>query len=563
MSSIATEEVARRGLPPILRVFALRAALAVPLVALGDYLSRVEAGTSLLLFILGVALAAALTNGWRFAPRTIALAGVALALGGLPLIEHAGILPLAFAAAGLAIFALLLTGQGSPGWTRKPFDALLLWLSGPRRLFWDALVVLEALAGTGWGRSIFGTKQLLGWVVPLGLLGVFALLFADANPLVLRGLVALDPGTWLPAISFRMVMTWTILLLLVWPFLHVRLMPGAWEKAATMFSSGGATPPRTRGLQGPDAPVGYSVVPAIQEAPPVPLRDLLLGREAIARSLVLFNLLFAVQTGLDAIYLWGGASLPEGTTYASYAHRGAYPLIATALLAAGFVLAAMRPGGPAESSPFLRGLVYLFVAQNVGLVLSSILRLDLYVSVYSLSYWRVAAFIWMGLVALGLVLIAMRIALRQSNRWLVSANAIAATATLYACCFVNFAALIANYNVAHQPEAARRLDVEYLVSLGPDAIPAIDRLIPTVSASAPGPQYYAPTGTRREWLIRRREILASHHASEMSDWRRWTLRGWRLSAYLAVHPTPRPDVAPASPPDVPAPAPVEPAPSPR
>ena len=61
------------------------------------------------------------------------------------------------------------------------------------------------------------------------------------------------------------------------------------------------------------------------------------------RSLVLFNLLFAVQTVMDVHYLWRGAALPDGMTYATYAHRGAYPLIVTALLAAGFVLVAMRP----------------------------------------------------------------------------------------------------------------------------------------------------------------------------------------------------------------------------
>ena len=74
------------------------------------------------------------------------------------------------------------------------------------------------------------------------------------------------------------------------------------------------------------------------------------GFTTILRSLILFNLLFAVQTALDVIYLWGNAKLPDDITYASYAHRGAYPLILTALLAAGFVLAAMRPGGPAEKS---------------------------------------------------------------------------------------------------------------------------------------------------------------------------------------------------------------------
>ena len=58
----------------------------------------------------------------------------------------------------------------------------------------------------------------------------------------------------------------------------------------------------------------------------------------MTRSLILFNALFAVQTVLDLIYLWGGASLPDGMSHAEYAHRGAYPLVATALLAAAFVL---------------------------------------------------------------------------------------------------------------------------------------------------------------------------------------------------------------------------------
>ena len=172
------------------------------------------------------------------------------------------------------------------------------------------------------------------------------------------------------------------------------------------------------------------------------------GTATILRSLILFNLLFAVQTVLDVIYLWGNAALPADITYAAYAHRGAYPLIVTALLAAGFVLIAMKPGGPAERSPVIRPLVYLWVAQNVMLVISSILRLDLYVQIYLLTYWRIAAFVWMLLVAIGLVLIVARIALRRSDEWLIRANLITLISTLYICSLVNFAAIIADYNVS-------------------------------------------------------------------------------------------------------------------
>ena len=248
------------------------------------------------------------------------------------------------------------------------------------------------------------------------------------------------------------------------------------------------------------------------------------GPAAILRSLLLFNLLFAVQTVLDLVYLWGGVALPDGMTYATYAHRGAYPLIVTALLAAGFVLVAIKPGGDEERRPVLRALVFLWIAQNVMLVVSSILRLDLYVQVYSLTYWRLAAFVWMLLVATGLVLIVARIAFNRSNRWLVRSNLAALALTCYVCAFINFRSVIANYNVDHCYEmsgAGQGLDFSYLASLGPQALPAIDRYMSRRSTIF---------GVRM--LTMRRDMLVKEHHDELDSWRAWSFRGWRLQRYL-------------------------------
>ena len=182
--------------------------------------------------------------------------------------------------------------------------------------------------------------------------------------------------------------------------------------------------------------------------------------------------------------------------------------VAAALLAAGFVLAAMKPGGPAEQSAIIRPLVYLWVAQNVLLVASSILRLDLYVEIYLLTWWRVAAFIWMLLVAFGLLLIVARIALNRSNGWLIRANLITLTATLYVCSLVNFAALIADYNVSHSREAAGKgvgIDLNYLFHLGPQALPAIDRAI-ALRGYDPGPCF--PSWLSCRTAAKRHEFLA-------------------------------------------------------
>jgi hypothetical protein len=177
---------------------------------------------------------------------------------------------------------------------------------------------------------------------------------------------------------------------------------------------------------------------------------------------------------------------------------------------------AARPGR-------IRPLVYLFVTQNILLVASSILRLDLYVQIYLLTYWRVAAFLWMLLVALGLVLILARIALERPNSWLIRANLIALTAVLYACSLTNFAAIIADYNVSHSREAAGKgvtIDMTYLFQLGPQALPAIDKAL---RLRAPDPL-----------LLTRRDRLADEQARRMTSWRAWGFRSWRLQRYMTI-----------------------------
>jgi len=169
----------------------------------------------------------------------------------------------------------------------------------------------------------------------------------------------------------------------------------------------------------------------------------------------------------------------------------------------------------------IRPLVYLWVGQNVMLVLSAILRLKLYVGIYLLTYWRITAAIWMGLVAVGLVLIVARIALDRSHRWLIRMNLLALLATVYVCSLINFDAIIANYNVAHSREAGGAgvaLDGVYLASLGPQVIPALARL-----GSNP-------------YVAARLDPLLEQQARDMASWRSWSFRGWRLQHYLDTHP---------------------------
>ena len=254
-------------------------------------------------------------------------------------------------------------------------------------------------------------------------------------------------------------------------------------------------------------------------------QSLFVSHAASLRSLSLFNALFAMQTLLDIIYLWGGVELPDGLSHAEYAHRGAYPLIVTALLAAAFVLITMRRGGPGEKNTLIRSLVYAWIAQNVLLCLSAILRLDLYVQVYSLTLLRAAAGIWMGLVAIGLVLILLRIMLRQSNEWLIAMNLAALAGVVYFSAIIDISAFIARFNVAHSLEVGHEgmpLDIDYFSSLGPSAIPALDRFVSTLPLDA--------RETQRARSVR--QSLVSDFQHDSNDWRSWNWRASRIEEYL-------------------------------
>jgi len=350
------------------------------------------------------------------------------------------------------------------------------------------------------------SDALIVWIVPVTLGSLFLLLFTGANPFIEEWMKLLDPNRLVKHIDLARCMFWLLILALIWPFIFLRIRD---RKARSQQSRA------SRGER------GSSLSPA------------LLGNAAVLRSLIVFNALFAVQTILDGLYLWGGVALPYGMSYASYAHRGAYPLIVTALLAAGFVIVALRPGSDTERSPPIRALVYLWIAQNVWLVTSSILRLDLYVAVYSLTYWRVAAFVWMVLVAVGLVLILTRIVRGHSTAWLIGANVVSLALALYVCASANLASVIAHYNVRHSFEPtgqAAKLDVQYLFDLGAQAIPAVDELLARPRS--------APTAYNINGLSYWRETLASQHRTNMRDWRAWSYWDWELTRYLERSPAP-------------------------
>ena len=500
--------------------FPARIGIAVALVAASDFLLYGQpAALSLLVFaaLIGAAVLAihpqAFNDRWLLPKLALLIAGLA------PLAENVSMLSVCIALVCLSAFALLTAGRLGLGRFDAGFsDAalpragglLLVFLAiAPFRLIRDFFRWRRTARRLGKRRVPFAAIAV--WIMPLFLAAVFLVLFGEANPVIEYWLSLIDLLALLDLIQVFRIIFWIFVLVIVWAFLRPRLPAFLRRKPRPMILPLAGQPQRE---------------PTPQDIAAKNLEAVLFGRPAILRSLIVFNLMFAVQTVLDAAYLWGGVALPDGMSYASYAHRGAYPLIVTALIAAGFVLAALRPGSATSGDMLIRRLVYLWVAQNIALVISSILRLDLYIGIYALTYWRIAAFVWMGLVAAGLALIVARIALGKSNKWLLTANLLTLSATLYACCYVNFAGLIANYNVDHSLEMSGQgvsLDVWYLRDLGPAAFPAIDRYLAGRDAVLD-----PALSELFSWRTMTEDWFRQYH----ENWRAWSFREWRLMQYL-------------------------------
>lgn len=444
----------------------IKLAVLVLLIALGDaFVWQVIPGLSLAVFCAALVLAG-LALAWPGLSRqraSIALGMLLLSI--LPLVELVQPLSVILAACGVTATLVFIAGLNPESLLRAGFR---LWPLGVAQTVGDAGEAIGVIqAGTGPGQL---RKLAMAWLLPLGVGFLFLMLLSAANPVL---------DQWLWRVTFLPMRDLNAERFFFWLF----LIPLCWTALSLS--------PLSKHLPQPLLSIPRKIGPR---------REGLLNPASVTRALVVFNLVFAVQTLLDIVYLYGGAELPYHVTYAEYAHRGAYPLLVTALLAGAFTLGARRWIGDA---PLLRAGLMLFVAQNLALTVGSAVRLDMYVDAYGLTRLRVSAAVWMGLVALGLLLTLWSIWQDRGNRWLLLRCGALGVATLWGMCFVNVDWLIANHNLRSLPHY--KTD-HYVCRLSEAAKPAIVKY--NAACRSGGPRVSVP-GDWREWGFRNARTRSS------------------------------------------------------
>jgi len=252
------------------------------------------------------------------------------------------------------------------------------------------------------------------------------------------------------------------------------------------------------------------------------LPELIPARAALFSSgmvLLVLNFLFLVANVADVLFLWSGKALPTGVTLSGFVHNGTNALTWTVVLSALVLTGIFQQALPVAQRRELKGLALFWIAQNLFLLLSVAMRLKLYIEAFDMTVLRLSVIIFLVVVALGYTLLTIKIVQDRSLSWLIGGCILAVMATFYVTQFLDLAGWSANYNVARwEKDRSRKLDANYLATLGPDAWPGLQKA------------YGLAPGDHDIWeawdTARKGQDYAEKTGLEWRHWREFSLRAY-------------------------------------
>jgi hypothetical protein len=346
---------------------------------------------------------------------------------------------------------------------------------------------------------------LRGLVIVTPLLLVFAGLFAAADAVFATGLDRLL--TFDLDLDLEVAAERTVVILLV-----------AWVVAGLLIVAAGEWSSLIDARDDPRRePAGARSLGAAAATPAARLR---LGEIEASVVLLAIDALFAVFVALQVAYLFGGRDTlaATGVTYADYARRGFFELLAVAALA-GSVVAGLEATVARRSRVYLASAFGL-VALTLVIVASSFLRLRLYQDAYGwteLRFWVLLSIGWVACSLLGMAILLRR----DRSARIAHVLAVLGVVTVGVANILGPQSFVADRNLERALDPSRippggrtGLDEVYIGRLGVDAIPAIVAVLPRLPADD------------RAWL---EPLLAQRRFELTGDPRYRAWPAWNLS----------------------------------
>ena len=242
----------------------------------------------------------------------------------------------------------------------------------------------------------------------------------------------------------------------------------------------------------------------------------------VSVALWILNLLFLVFMVVQLRYLFGGSSLVEvtpGLSYADYARRGFFELVATTALVVPILLLADWAAAPntERSRTVLRATMLVLVVLLVGVIASAAYRMQLYQEAYGLTEQRLYVSVFIAGLTAVLGWLALTVLRGKRERFALGTIVIGlgCVAVLHV---LNPHALIARVNL-DRAAAGKEYDGSYLRTLSADAVPVI---IARLDQLPQAERCNAARMLEKRWSGER-----------PGGWRTWNLSDWRARRLVA------------------------------
>ncbi len=190
--------------------------------------------------------------------------------------------------------------------------------------------------------------------------------------------------------------------------------------------------------------------------------------------IILVNILLLLINIIDISTLWFNFNYTEDTDLKQFVHEGTYLLILSILLSIGIMIFFFRKNlNFYRNKKKLQIFSYIWIAQNIVLLISVIIRNLHYIEYFGLAYKRIGVFFFLIMVVYGLITLYMKIKDIKSTFWLFKINTWAVYIGFVLFAIPDWDIIIAKHNLNH--ELKDNMETSFLLSFDEKAFPLIDQ----------------------------------------------------------------------------------------
>lgn len=245
----------------------------------------------------------------------------------------------------------------------------------------------------------------------------------------------------------------------------------------------------------------------------------------VLTMLISVNLIYVVFTVIQFTYLFGSISslLPEGVTYATYARRGFFELIAVTLINVSILTSIINLTKIENriTALILKIMNSCLVACTMVMLLSAHFRMSLYEEEYGYTYLRIFTHAFMLFIFV--ILITTLIKVWKENFYLLKSYIVVSIIAYLAINYFNVDAFIADNNIRRfEADSTKIVDTNYLYCLSNDAVPYMIKLLDNENEEV--------AMNIKDGLKYRKSRLASK-----SDWQSFNLADYKAKNILDTY----------------------------